>query len=227
VRLCVVAVIALFILMNFGLARAAEFYEQDTGSFALGVKVGTLGAGLEGTARINSSINARLGVNVFEYDYSGTEDDIKYDFDLELLSVSTLFDWHPFGNIFRFTIGGLYNQNSLDMTANPAGSYSIGDTTYTPGEVGTLTGELDFEDFCPYIGIGWGNAVDKNKQWSFSFDLGVIYQGEPSVNLSATGTLSGNAAFQANLAREQQNLEDELEDFQFYPVVSFGISYSF
>ena len=93
--------------------------------------------------------------------------------------------------------------------------------------MGSLVGELDFDDINSHIGIGWGNAVGKNKQWSFSFDLGVIYQGSPKVNLSANGTSSGDAAFQRNLAREEQSLEGELEDFQFYPVISFGICYSF
>lgn len=226
-KVFIALVAVLVITVSFGLSHAGEFYEQDIGRFAISVKAGTLGIGLEGIARINSNLNARLGVNTFEYDYSGTEDDIKYDFDLELLSVSTLFDWHPFSNAFRISAGGLYNQNSLDMTAKPTASYKIGDTTYTAAEVGSLAGELDFDDINPYIGIGWGNAVGKNKQWSFSFDLGVVYQGSPKVKLSANGSLSGDAAFQTNLAREEQSLEDELEDFQFYPVISFGICYSF
>ncbi|MBU0549730.1 MAG: hypothetical protein KKH80_01080 [Candidatus Omnitrophica bacterium] len=226
-RLITVLFMVLFLSLSFSVVDAREFYEEEEGKFALGIKAGTLGAGIEGIMRLNSNFNAKLGVNAFQYDYSGTEDGIEYDFDLELFSVSALLDWHPFKNSFRITSGALYNQNSLDMNAKTASSYTIGSATYTAAQVGSLTGELDFDEVNPYLGIGWGNAVGKNKQWSFSFDIGVVYQGSPKVDLSANGTLSGNAAFQANLDREEQNLEDELEDYQFYPVISLGVCYSF
>ncbi|MFH1578011.1 MAG: hypothetical protein ABIC18_02950 [Candidatus Omnitrophota bacterium] len=224
--LAIILVLGL-LTINPGLGHTTEFYEKDTGKFAIGVKAGTLGLGIEAIARIKPRINARIGINACEFDYTGTESDIKYDFDLELFSLSALLDWHPFDTAFRISAGGLYNQNSLKMTAKTTVSYQIGNTTYTAAEVGTLTGEMDIDDIAPYVGIGWGNAVGKNKQWSFSFDLGVIYQDSPKVKLNTTGSLSNNAVFQAELDREKQTLEDKLEDYQFYPVISMGVCYSF
>jgi hypothetical protein len=54
-----------------------------------------------------------------------------------------------------------------------------------------------------------------------------MMQGSPKLNISADGSLSSNATFQSNLERERQDLEDELENFEFYPVISFGITYRF
>ena len=215
------------ILAACSTANSYSYSYANDGDIALTLKAGTLGVGIEGTKRITENINARVGVNAFEYDYSGTESDIKYDFDLELLSASALIDWHPFNNAFRASAGLFLNDNSLELKAKAAGSYQIGDTTYTAAQVGTLKGELEFDDVSPYIGIGWGNAVGKDKSWTICVDIGVIYQGSPELSLTADGTLSNNAAFQSNLSREKADLEDDLEDFEFYPVISLGVAYKF
>lgn len=200
---------------------------QDS-RFAISGKAGTLGLGLEGTGQINPQVNGRLGVNAFQYEFDGEESEIEYDFDVELLNFAALLDWFPFGGSgFRLTGGVIVNENSLDAEAKSSSTFTIGDTTFNAAQVGTLTGNVDFNPAGPYLGIGWGNPFGKNKRWSFALDLGVFYQGEPDVNLNTTGLLSSNAAFQADLAREEQNLEDELAIFKFYPVLAVGITYRF
>ena len=75
--------------------------------------------------------------------------------------------------------------------------------------------------------LGWNTAFGKNGNWGFTCDLGVIFQGSPSADFSTNGTLANDANFLANLAEEEKNLEDELENFQYYPVIAIGISYRF
>lgn len=219
---CIIVLVTLFLI---GLLGINAYAEADR--FALTAKAGTLGLGLEGITSVNSKLNARVGVNAFQYDYNGTESDIKYDFDLDLLTFSALVDWLPFDNGFRLTGGVMVNKNSLDLSAETAGTYKIGDTTYTSGQVGSLTGDLIFDDLAPYVGIGWGNPFGKDSNWSFSVDLGVMFQVSPDVSLSANGTLASNAAFLDELAREEDNLESETDNFEFYPVISFGVTYKF
>ncbi|MFQ5680546.1 MAG: hypothetical protein ACE5GG_00605 [Candidatus Omnitrophota bacterium] len=223
------------VILSLAVANIVFGYDYDSfgrdydreGRFALSLKAGTLGGGAEGVLRLTRNINARLGVNAFQYTYSGTESDVKYDLDLNLLSFSGLVDWFPFSGSFHLSGGALVNRNKLDLTAQSAASYIIGNTTYTSAQLGTLTGELDFKELAPYAGIGWGNPFGREGRWTFVLDLGVMFQGAPNVSLSADGSLSGNAAFQADLAREEENLEDEIGNFEFYPVASFGITYRF
>ncbi|MBU1195344.1 MAG: hypothetical protein KKE62_05290 [Proteobacteria bacterium] len=211
-----------FVLFSTSMASAGQ------GGLGMALKAGTLGAGIEGTMGITDTVNARLGFNYFSMDHDLTESNVEYEFELDLMSIALLLDWHPLDNGFRFTAGALYNGNEFDATGKPtAGSYSIHNTTYTAAEVGTLSGSIDFDDFAPYVGIGYGNAVGKNKRWCFAFDLGLMYQGSPDVRFSANGTSSGIAAFQSDLEAERRQLEDELDDFSFYPVISFGVSYKF
>lgn len=196
-------------------------------NFAVGAKVSTLGLGVDGVAKINEYVNLRLGIQGFEYDKDGTESGIKYDFDLGLFSVGSFVDYFPFQNGFRLSLGAFFNDNELDMKASAATSYEIGDTTYTAAQVGTLNGKVEFDEFAPYIGIGWGNPFGKDGDWSIAFDLGIMYQGSPDVSLSANGTLANNAAFKDDIQREINNLEGDIDDYDYYPVISIAVTYRF
>lgn len=79
----------------------------------------------------------------------------------------------------------------------------------------------------PYVGIGWGNAFGRSRRWGFVTDLGVAFTGSPDVALSATGTLASDPGFRADLAREEADLEDDLEDFKIYPVFSANLYFRF
>lgn len=194
---------------------------------ALTGRLGTLGGGLELTRSLSETVNARVGVNFFTYEYTGEESDIEYEFDLNLFSASALLDWHPFGGVFRLSGGLVLNNNELDSTARPLEITAIGDVDYTPEEIGTLTGNIDFNNLAPYAGIGLGNAVAGDKKWGVVLDIGVMFQGTPDASLAADGLLSTDPAFLAELAKEEKDLQDELDTFKYYPVISFGITYRF
>lgn len=217
---------AIVILTIAGISSC--FAETDDSRYAMGVKAGTLGAGIEGIAFINSNFDARLGINAFEYDYSATKDDVKYDLGLNLLSASLLLDWYPFKGGFRISGGALINENKLDLTAQSQGTYLIGGTSYSSAQTGSLTGDLDFNEIGPYLGIGFGRPFGKKGNWGLSLDIGAVYQGEPNVTLASSGgTLSGNAAFQADIEREKDNLKESIDDYKYYPVVSLALTYKF
>jgi hypothetical protein len=219
--------LAVFVAVMFLFVIAAPNLFAENEGVAISAKAGTLGVGLEGIVSIIPQFNARIGANTFSYGYDGTVSDIKYDTDLKLLTFSGLVDWFPFNNAFRISAGAMINKNKLDLSATTNASYDIGGTTYTAAQVGTLSGKLDFKSFAPYAGIGFGNPFGKDSNWSFNFDLGVMFQGSPDLEVTTTGTLSTNAAFQANLESEKQDLENDLDKFKYYPVISFGISYRF
>ena len=136
-------------------------------------------------------------------------------------------DYFPFGSGFRLSGGVVFNDNSIDATATTQATYTIGNTTYTAAQVGSLTGSIDFDDVAPYIGIGWGNPFSKESNWSFAIDIGVMYQGSPEASFTANGTLASNAAFLADLEREEQNLNDEMDEYKYYPVISCAVTYRF
>lgn len=200
----------------------------DTGDFALGIKASTLGAGAEGIVGLLPSLNLRAGANALSVDFDISTSDIDYDVDADLLSFPVMLDWHPFiKSGFRISAGAMINKNEGNLEGSSKSSYTINGTTYSAADLGTLNGKVDFNEVAPYVGIGWGNAFGKNKSWSFSCDFGIMFQGEANIDLTASGDIASDPDFQADLAREKKELEDELEDYKYYPVIALGITYKF
>lgn len=191
--------------------------------FALGAKAGTLGLGLEGTTRLSENFNLRGGINAYSFSFDETVNNVRYNTDLDLKSGALLLDWHPFSGTFRFSAGLLYNKNEANLTTTPTSNVIIGGTTYTPSQVGTLTGNAKFKKNAPYLGLGWGNAVSKGSPFGFTAEIGALFQGSPDVTLRS----SNPSVSQADLRREEQDIENKLDNFKVYPVVSIGFSYRF
>jgi len=200
----------------------------DTGDISVGVGIGTLGVKADITIGISSKFNARIGYNGFSHDGNVTESDVTYEYEINLLSFPLLLDWHPFKNEgFRISAGVLINQNEVNMEATLQDTYNIGGTTYTASQIGKLYGTMDFNTLAPYVGFGYGNAIGKNKRWSFACDFGVVYQGEPDIELKADGTMASDPTFTQNLEQERQDWEEEVEDYKYYPLITCGITYKF
>ncbi len=197
------------------------------GDISVGVKAGSLGAGLEVESSYMGMAGFRLGVNYFTYDMTSTFDDVEYTVDLTLKSLSAILDWHPFKGDFRISGGVLFNGNNVKIDAKPTASYEIGDRTYTISEIGTLKGDIDFNDMAPYLGIGWDTSFGRDNLFGLAFELGAVYQGSPEVNLSADGPISSDPTFQSNLAKEEEKQQEDLDSFKYYPVISLGVNYRF
>lgn len=216
-------------------AGAFLFLLSGTAAWAdVGVllKAGTLGAGLDVSVGMSESLGLRLQANGLSYEYDVTESDVEYSADLELKSAGLLLDWHPFSGVFRVSAGAYWNGNEATAVGRPTGgTYEINGVTYNAADIGSLNGRIDFKRVAPYFGIGWASTPKAGRGMTFSFDLGVLYQGEPNVGLT---TVCGPAlstpqcdALRSNVAAEQASLKEELSDYKFHPVVSFGIGYRF
>jgi hypothetical protein len=191
-------------------------------------KVGTLGFGGELTAQASENFNLRFGLNGYNWNYNTTESDVEYDAKLRLQTAGFIGDYFPIeGSIFRVSLGLMYNNNHLDMTAKPSGgTYNLNGVDYPAATVGTLTGKLTYTKTAPYIGVGWGNPFVKERGWAFSLDVGAIYQGNPRFRLTTNSSLC-DATCQSNLAAEQAQDESDLRHYRWYPAVSAGAAYRF
>lgn len=207
-------------------AQTAKQPEQLPSGIALGVKAGTLGLGADVTVMVTEHVNLRVNGNYLQYDHEEEIDDIDYDLELDFQSLIALLDWHPFVNGFRLSGGAIFNGNELTLNGTPSENETIGGRRYTPEEIGTLMGDLDFDQLAPYVGIGYGRAVGPDRRWSFVFDLGLIFQSF-EVDLRADGLLASDPQFRADLEEEEDDIQEELDDFKVYPVLAFGVAYQF
>ena len=62
----------------------------------------------------------------------------------------------------------------------------------------------------------------------FKIIAGAMFTGSPDVQMASSGgTLSNDTNFQNQLAIEEQNLQDDIDDYEIYPVVQAGLTWSF
>jgi hypothetical protein len=215
-------------LSIIGSILASSLIAKDV-AFTTGANISTLGAGLEATVRVNDYLAVRANANYFAFDHDDKIDDINYEGELDMQNFGLLADIYPFPeSAFHLSVGAYFNNNDVTGKGTTTGTYKIGDTNYTGAEVGTLTADVEVGDISPYVGFGWDTTANNNESgFGFVFNAGVMYTGKPEVSLSSTGAISSNATFQADLAKEKREFENDIDDFQFYPVLSIGLNYRF
>lgn len=191
-------------------------------------KAGTTGLGADLTVPLISNwVNLRGGYNNLSYfSTSVTFDGIKYSGDMEFQDAPLFLDVHPFGGSFRVSGGVYWLDHDAILTAT-APSITVGSTPYN--NVSVRANVQHGRDWGPYLGIGWGNAADDNFMdlpvaIGLSLDLGLIYVGESTVTMRE---LSNVGITQADLNREARDLEDKLNDYEFFPVATIGLHIRF
>jgi len=210
---------------------ATAAHADGTGVYVNG---GTTGFGL-GLATGSNNLTGRLSYDTWSRTFTQSDSNGNYNVDLKLQNIAALVDWYPFGGAFRTTLGLVANGNKATLSATSVnGQYTFNGQTYTASDVGSYSGEMKFNSTAPYLGIGWGNPVAKAKTWGFVSDIGVLFQGSPKVTSTATCTASFEANFPTECAQMKSDvaagatqLESDLKNYKYYPVISIGLSYHF
>lgn len=183
--------------------------------------VGTLGVGADLAVAPVDRVSFRAGGNFFPFDIDITASDIDFTIDLPSPQFTALLDLFLAGS-FRLSGGLLFSGDDVSLDANFTGTIDIGNTTYTAADVGTLTGVIVNDDVAPYAGIGVGKVAGGGV--GFLLDLGVVFQGDPRVELAANGPIASDPSFRADLETERRDIEDDVELFRYYPVITLGFS---
>lgn len=191
----------------------------------IGARAGTLGVGAEVGVTVIPGVNVRGVVNTFDYSFEETLDGVRYDGDLELGSLGIHLDVQPWPTAPVYASVGVYaNDNKISATGTPTGPTVIGNTTYTPAQIGTLKSDFSFDDIAPYAGLGLRFGFLKAE---LNLEAGAYFQGSPQTRLTATGLLATDPTFQADLVREQANVQNDLDNFEIYPVLNAGLRWKF
>jgi len=220
---------------NSALAGLSLLSSERTG---IGVQAGTLGYGAYITYDISKSWYLKAEFNTADYDRDFEENGVDYDGNLDFSSTGITLNVLPFRKAplidgFRLTAGVYAVDNTVVINASGAGSsLTLGDANLPVllGANDSLDGEVTFDSVAPYAGIGWDWMLGKRDQFIFSIDAGVIFVGEPDVELQGNGNLLttiGGASAQQIIDQEEAALVEELEDFNLFPVVKLSIGWKF
>jgi hypothetical protein len=229
-------------------SEAAQLGPKESGRTAfsrvgIGVKVSTLGVGVEAATPLAEKFNVRGGFNMFRYSRAITNNGIQYNAQLQFQSAEAHLDWFPFWGIHVSPGILFYNGNQLTATAAVPGGqkFSAGGTTYEsdPATPVTGTGKLNFLRVSPSIMVGVGNLIPRNgRHYSFLFEVGGAYQGSARVALNlagnvcdTTGTfcraISSDPTVQANIQAQQVKIQNDVNPYRFFPVISLGVGFNF
>lgn len=217
----------LLLSMLLLLAPAGAF----AGDFFITPKVGTQGVGVDLGYELTPHFKTRLNANGMWFAFEGEYSDIDYQVNAQLLTLGLLLDIHPFSGGWeegiRLTVGVYYNGNRADFNGDVSagGTYEIGGTNYPGNVVGDIDGNVTWNPFAPYAGIGYGTTADKDQDWFFSFDVGVMYMGPCTVDLNVEDP--NNVIPGGDIEREENKVEDDINEYQWYPVISVGVTYRF
>lgn len=212
---------SLISLFFVSLLTVAQVHAQG-----IALRAGTMGPGIDVSYALNESLNIRVGGTYFAisqiFDFEDADVDVEFDMDATWGGVTVMLDFHPFQNRFRLTGGLFYSLIEITGVGTPTTSFFINEGAsnekeFLPERLGSLSLSAEYEQaISPYVGIGYGNAA-RGSRVAFLFDIGVIYSGAPTLDMSGTKMLAPTANWDARF-------NDGLESFVLLPVISFGLA---
>lgn len=212
--------------LALALPAAAQAAEDQPPRIEAALTVGSLGVGPEFTFRPSPVIGVRASATFLGVNHTFGVNDIDYRGKLRLGSYGGTVDLYPFRNGLRLSAGLRVNRNKVRLSATPTGPVSVGQLSFTPDQIGTLTGTVTTADVAPVLTLGY--TTGKARGLNFSVDGGVMLQGTPRIaDLAANGTLAADPTFQAQLADEQTQVNARIDQYKVYPVLQVSVGYGF
>lgn len=239
--LCVAAVFALSV--NAG----AQVFNH----LSLGVGLGTDGVSLELAAPLGDHVDVRagygMGFGLIGYtikDFSipdpssGSNVNAPLKLGFGMSDARLLFNIYPGKGGFHFTVGAYLGAPRFirgQITNMPSVYNTAGievDGYLVKAKNGTLDVSLCGPGFGgsgfavkPYVGVGFGRAVNEDKTVTFSVDLGAQYQGKPGVWAEGVGLTGRTQSVQITekQLKEIGKIEEYGKYMMFWPTLTFHL----
>ena len=121
------------------------------------------------------------------------------------------------------SVRSVINQYGLTMIGAEMGDYFV---TPNPNQKGNLNAYAKVNGFRPYLGVGFGRAIPKNRI-GCQFDLGVQFWGKPDVFVptynKATGTYQDEKIDADKAGDDAGKVLKTISKFSVYPVLNFRL----
>jgi len=215
------------VLLLIGLLLPASTAGQGIG---VGVKVGTLGYGIDGGFGLGDRIVLRGGVafspqqlfitDMIPADISG----IDYSLEPPRTALTLGLDAHLVGPL-KLMGGIMYRTEDLVARGDADGPVEIGPTTYTVSS-STVWARLELSSVLPYAGIGLGKLMGIS--FGVFLDAVMAYSSRSEVVMTASPNLTSIPGFNEDLQREADDfVEDAGLIKNFYPMLQVGVRFGF
>jgi opacity protein-like surface antigen len=217
-------IILIMFLLIIGFSTIKSIAQKK--SIGVAIKGSTMGVGGDLIFRFHERMTARLGFDMVGLTRSFTfeEQDVTYNATANIKSgsITALYDFYLAKSIFVSAGLGL-NNFKIKATGAAGTGLPFGDIIIPAEKVGNF--EFDLKPsmrFSPYLGIGFGKTLGKDKNFGFAFELGTFYQGSPDLTITTSGLISPTS----NPDQGQEALlEGQISQYYLYPVLKLSLSY--
>ncbi|WP_373548762.1 hypothetical protein [Haliscomenobacter sp.] len=208
-----------------GLIRFREW------QYALGVSLGTKGAGADIAFRVRPSWHLRAGLNYLQGSFGQQAFDLGnfglsdntwlFAGKIRQHSAEIMVDYAVLHEQVRAVVGlAIHPGNRINGTFILRDSVQFNEVKIAPEEMGQIDASLRYGRFAsPYLGVGLGRMVPW-RRLSVGLDAGAYFRGKPSTDLQATGLLETNE-------NNRQSLQNNLQNKRIWPAVNLRVGVRF
>lgn len=200
---------------------------------AVRAEVGTTGYGGAISWNANPYVGVTLGYN--GGDISWTDDlsinGSKYDLDMDNNLTYLNAEIRPWANWFYMAAGVAYidNDYDIDRRVRDGETFRVNDVEFEAVGDARINGKLSYKNnIAPYVGIGFSPAI--TNRWGVFGEIGAYYNGNPTVELTSSGTAVSTdgviADFTDQVEREERNIRED-NKYEWFPVAKLGVSFRF
>ncbi len=211
--LLLASIMAIGELTAFGQFEFVPQQEAQRG-LAIGLQGGTYGVGVELIQAVANRVALRGGLAFYPYEYNTEINSGDAYLNNETATLGAFqfgADWQFFSFMY-FSGGVFYNFTQIDFDVYP----TIPDAQNN----GTVSYHLQPNKLCPYLSLGLGRSISRNKIVSVSLDIGLAYQGNTSVKYRVVGKIS-----ESKLSKWTNNVTSGSKLYRIYPYINFMISF--
>lgn len=228
---------------------------------ALSGGIGVNGINLQAAVEANRYLNLRGVGNVFKYNVNNIKvngsngtSGVNVSGNLNFATGGVMVDYYPWPKHgFRLSPGVVfYNQNTVNATGamGPGDSISLNSNKYYSETANPIAATaslgLNTHQQAFAMTTGWGNLLSrKGGHWSFPFELGAIFTGVPTINMTLSGygcdsaadaasnsptgcvNMATNSTAQTDLQSQIAKYKNDLNPLKVWPILSFGVGYNF
>ncbi|MES2652611.1 MAG: hypothetical protein V4663_12785 [Bacteroidota bacterium] len=216
-------ILSLLLFQTTAFGQGSDSIKINRKPMSLQVLAGSQGVGANFRYVLNKTVGFRLGGS---YGQGGINDKLNLSGFRSTNRLSGKFNTaHALVELmpqrfFRIVAGAAYLANAeATLQFSPKDAQSFENITLTPEEIGSLSFNMDWGKFAPYIGFGAGRGIPK-KKFNVNIDLGVYYLSSPTVTAIGTNLMSNN---QDNAVIIQNNIKD----YRFMPVAQLNFNFKF